>query len=743
MSPIAPILAFGFANLAMLGWLAAAAVPLLIHLWSRRRYRQTSWAAMEYLLAAIRQSRRKLQLEQLLLLAVRTLLVVLVVLAVAGPYFQRGGFVSTPGERTHRLIVIDGSFSMGYVTADKSRFESAKELAARIVQQSPQGDGFTLVVMSSPPQVVVGTPVFEPRDFLREIDGLTLPHTSADLPATLTKIEQILQEARREHPKLTRHEVYFLSDLCRVGWVGEPADTAPGTEFRRRARRLAQSASPVVIDLGQTGCNNLAITGLYAQESFVTLGRKVNVRAVLKNFAPTALKRQTVELLVDGRRVDQQDVDLAPAGEASAGFSYRFQTPGDHVLEVRAEGDRDHLQIDNHRWLAVDVKQSVNVLCVDGRPSGEPFAGATGYLACALAPRDDPASRAPVRPEVVPESALLELNLGRYDCIFLCDVAQFTAGEARVLDAYVKSGGSLVFFLGEQVLGDRYNRELTGDSPGKPRLLPARLGSLVEAPSYRLDPLGYRHPIVRAFRTSQRAGLLTTPVEKHFKLKLPARSKAKVVLAIDNGDPLIVEEPIGRGRVVLVATSADVSWTPMPLWPSYLPIVQEVLNYAIGGRLRQKTILVGDQLGATVPTPAGDVSLSLQTPNDRVEDLRLRTEGDYGTWTFGETTTSGVYTAEFGPPISRTERYAVNVDTVESDLTRLTPEELRGLWIVDCGFRIVSDGVRLPPHVATSFQIHNPQSTIHNSLTKTLLYGVLALLLMETFLAWRFGHHTT
>ena len=58
----------------MLGWLAAAAAPLLIHLWNRRKYREVPWAAIEYLLAAMRKNSRRMQLEQWLLLAVRTLL---------------------------------------------------------------------------------------------------------------------------------------------------------------------------------------------------------------------------------------------------------------------------------------------------------------------------------------------------------------------------------------------------------------------------------------------------------------------------------------------------------------------------------------------------------------------------------------------------------------------------------------------------------------------------------------------
>ena len=70
---------FGFTNAAILGWLAAAAAPLLIHLWNRRRYREVRWAAMQYLLAAARKNARRLRIEHALLLLVRTLAIVLAV----------------------------------------------------------------------------------------------------------------------------------------------------------------------------------------------------------------------------------------------------------------------------------------------------------------------------------------------------------------------------------------------------------------------------------------------------------------------------------------------------------------------------------------------------------------------------------------------------------------------------------------------------------------------------------------
>ena len=171
-----PLIAFGFGNLLMLGWLAAAAAPILIHLWNKRKYREVPWAAIEYLLAAIRKNSRRMRLEQWLLLAVRTLLILLVVLAVAQPFWEQVGLNFVAGQRTLKVLVIDGSYSMAYKPTDKSRFERAKQLAEQIVEESSQGDGFMLVLMAAPPSVIVGSPAVEPRDFLEEIENLRLPH---------------------------------------------------------------------------------------------------------------------------------------------------------------------------------------------------------------------------------------------------------------------------------------------------------------------------------------------------------------------------------------------------------------------------------------------------------------------------------------------------------------------------------------------------------------------------------------
>ncbi len=395
MLTVSLLIAFGFTSPAMLWWLAAAAAPLAIHFLSRRRHRETAWAAMEYLAAAMRQSRRRLQFEQLLLLLARTAVVILAVLALAEPYFDQGGFAFAPdGARTHRVLAIDGSYSMACKDdAGTTRFQQAKSLARRLVEESPPGDGFTLLLMSSPPRAVVKTPALEAGDFLAELDALAMPQTTFNLPATLERIEEILAEARREAPGLERAEVYFFSDLGKVGWQPKFAGAAGENEFRRRLKRLAEAASLVVVDVGRADVENRAVADVRVDEPFATAARPLGITAAVKNFSPRPRSETAVELWVDGRRTAAQNVDLPANGSAAVKFSHSFSAAGEHVVEMRTPPDR--LEVDDRRRLSLPVKSCLRVLCVDGSPAGASgggerrSGGSCDYLAVALAPQAD------------------------------------------------------------------------------------------------------------------------------------------------------------------------------------------------------------------------------------------------------------------------------------------------------------------------------------------------------------------
>ena len=365
----------------------------------------------------------------------------------------------------------------------------------------------------------------------QEIQNLELLHTGADLAATLAEVRKVLDTARRDSPRLTRHEVYFFTDLQRATWMPAMSDAAKA-EFRSRAAGLASLAQLQVINLGQPGDDNLAVTSLDLRDPLVLAGRSVALEAGVRDFGHVARQHQAVDLLVDGHPAGRQYVDIPAGGNAVVRFNQRFESAGDHAVEVRLAGDplkpgdvrgpADALEVDNHRYLAVNVRQAIRVLCVDGRPAGDPRKSSVFNLSLALSSRSDPNSRSPIELDVAPESAVLERDLGRYDCVMLSNVAQFTASEARVLDNYLVHGGSLVFFLGDRVIADNYNSVLAGRAARRVAADPPGAADRGRQESAAVASIRWTTGI-RSCRNSavrKRRDCSQSPIDQYFKVKL-------------------------------------------------------------------------------------------------------------------------------------------------------------------------------------------------------------------------------
>src|SRR5437868_8338231 len=88
---------------------ALISLPILIHLINRMRFKRIRWAAMEFLLKSQKRNRRRLIIEQLLLLALRCALVLLAVLLVSRYLFS---FAIFEPQNTLHVIVLDDSLSM-------------------------------------------------------------------------------------------------------------------------------------------------------------------------------------------------------------------------------------------------------------------------------------------------------------------------------------------------------------------------------------------------------------------------------------------------------------------------------------------------------------------------------------------------------------------------------------------------------------------------------------------------------
>src|SRR3989440_3290909 len=123
------------------GYVAAGAalvsLPIAIHLINRMRYRRVRWAAMEFLLRSQKRNRRRLIIEQLILLAMRCLLVLLAVLLVSRYLFS---FTIFEPQNTLHVVVLDDSLSMSdqwkEEGEDKDCFKVGKELIVKEIAKN-------------------------------------------------------------------------------------------------------------------------------------------------------------------------------------------------------------------------------------------------------------------------------------------------------------------------------------------------------------------------------------------------------------------------------------------------------------------------------------------------------------------------------------------------------------------------------------------------------------------------------
>lgn len=730
LSPFVPVLAW-FSNPAMLWGLGAASIPLVIHLLNRRRFREEPWAAMRFLLAAVRKNQRRVRVEQWLLLAVRTLVVLAVVLAMAKPFLERlGAAALLPGQRTHWVLVLDGSMSMARSLAGTSRFENAKSVAVQLARSARQGDGVSLVVMGNPPRAVVGAPSFNRDVVVEEINGLTPTDGLADLPATFTKLEEVMAAS-----DIPRKHLVFLSDLQRSSWDQEGREVGEGLKsaLAAVANRKARSS---IIDLGSGSDTNRGITDLSVTPAVVTTAAPVTILARVQAFGASAGGEARVRLSIDGRQ-ESESVCTLTAGEASTVvFLHEFATPGDHLLQVQIEPD--DLKPDDERRLVVPVRQALKVLLVDGDPDPDPLRSETGFLQQALSPEtDDGTPVSPLQCDVITDAQLSSRDLTAYDAVVIADMARISRAEASALDSYLELGGGVIVFTGDSVVPESYQR--IGPDSEQP-LLPVEVSDFVGDPArkekpFEFDPLGFAHPIVAAFSGASpkvTASLTGVTTRRYSQLTVPAGSSARVALAFSSGDPAVVEAVRGRGRVIVVATSADASWTSWPLHQSYAPVMQEIVLQAAQGRSQDRNVEVGRPIIEPVAHSAIGQAATVLRPDSKTSPATVVEEGEIGILRFEGTDLSGTYAVSVGPPVPSETLFAANPNASESDPTKLDAASLRAA-IPGWDFAYESDWRPL---------ITNAASVGHRGeLHRPLLWGLLGLLLIESTLAWRFSHH--
>lgn len=556
-------MSLGFLDPALLWGLGAAALPLLIHLFFRRRPRPLAFPAFEFVLRARRQTERRLKLRRILLFLARTLALAAVALALARPRAERPGVAAAMAAGpAATVILLDGSGSMTYRLGGETLFERGRrEALSALTRLGPEEPVAVLLCDGGIPAAV--TPSFDRAAARQALADARPAALHADLTACLAAAAQGLGQAPGQERLGKR--IVVVTDLTAIAWrLDSQPPRVPGPDGRPIRPEVE------VIDVARgAALPNLAVTGLTAEPDAAVGPRGYRITATVQNAGAERAAEVSLTLRAsdDSRPPVRAFLDLPPGGSVRKTFSHAFAAGGPALLTAALPADG--LALDDQRSLSLRVPREVRALLVDGAPSPIKLRDEAWFVEAALG-----SAASPVRPTLIDAEALPSADLRGFDVVLLLNVRSVGTRGADLL-ALVQGGGGLFISMGDQVDPDLANRELAG-------LLPLQL-HLVKTAASRLVRIDELHPALAVFTGEAREGLSGARFTRYMLTRPAGRGEPPAVLAaFDDGAPALVEARRGKGRVLLYTSTVDREWTDWPLRTSFLPAMQRLAGWLSG-----------------------------------------------------------------------------------------------------------------------------------------------------------------
>ena len=640
---------FSFLNPAFLWGLPVAAIPVIIHLLSRRRLPEISFPTTRFLKALEPNEVRKLRLRELLLLLLRTLALLFLVFAFARPSITPRGAVTHAAAAVG--ILVDDSASMTALDEQaRPRMQGALARAAALAAAARTGDELYLALTTRPDDPETG----RARDRVRRartIERLEPTPGPARLPEAARALRLALGRST-----LREREIYWITDFQRSNVTAEArAELAEAVRAGVRVYLL-----PVV----QGNMPNHGFEAVDPETRPGPEGRGLEVRARLANHDDSPSDRLALRVRRGDALVGGGDATLRAGETKWISMPLEWGAARDSGgVPVVAESDEDAYSLDD-RWFAVlGAPRRLRVLRIAEARAGAP---PPRYAALALDPAGDGGSGFSV--ETSPPDALLSLSRAKHDAVLLEDVASLSgAAEARIR-AFLREGGGLVVALGPHADADYYTSRLF------PGILPLTLARAERAPEGGAFELRARLPGHGALE-----GLavgVNSPLTQSRLTGLMlgrAASPAEVVVQTTGGFPLLVTAP---SVAVFLSSLAD-DWGDIPFSGAFVPLVRGMVAHAAraGGSAAGGEPRVGERPVAPLEkAPPG--ALFVRGPAGYSSPAALETDGTrYRAIADAPGPAPGFYAFESGGRTVATA--ALNPDPIESDLANASADSLR------------------------------------------------------------------
>jgi len=561
-----------FTSPMFLWGLAAAPVPLLLHLINRTRAKKVPFTALQFIEQSLAQQSIKYKLRELILLLLRIALLVLVALLLARPLVRSRFFSFTQKIQSTAVLVLDDTLSMSYREGERTLWDRARGEALKYLDTLVDGSRVAFHPMSDDPNALSG----ELDRVRKQIADWSPGSRAASCVPAVVRAGRIL-----EGVKTGQKEILLFTDLTRVSWDG----------LSKASVKLPSDVALYVVDVGASRDRNASVQAIAMETTGqARVNVPVQVRATLLGGDEPV--ERGVDLVVGGKRVESRRVRLDRYKPATVAFSHAPESGGLLQGSVRFS-ESDALPPDDERYFSLWVRDAVRaVLAGDGK--GDLF------LKQALSP-DGLSKRAPVSIEPAHPVELETRDLSQTDLVILSNVRALSAPAWQKLREFVRGGGGLLVFAGDEVDPAAYTP--IASQGVLPVVVKEKRSETEKAAMEAVDPA---HVVFAPFAGGMNGDLSVRAFRTYLVLEPAAETSARVLARFKGSSPALVERELGSGRVLMFASSADPSWNDLPTYGApYVPLMHLLVRHATGRTAAPVSATVGESISFPLPRRRG------------------------------------------------------------------------------------------------------------------------------------------
>lgn len=754
-----------FMNPLMLWGGLAIAAPILIHLLNKRRFKIVEWAAMDFLFEADKKNRRRVEIENFILLALRCLAMLLVALMFARPFLPSSMTdLLQQAKKLERVILIDDSLSQrvsqNNITSFDATKNSLKELIAQFADSDKTEDWLTILLTSDPSVPVLANEPLTATTLStinQTIDDLECADSAADYSESINALSRYVSGQRAEGGRA----VYFFSDMRRRDWL-PPTSSNPDMAPNKLVNSVANAIEGFfVVDTGTENDENLAVVNV-RPENLLVAEKVIPFVVTVANHGALPVEQIRVMFQVDDGQPDYESIPVIGPGETRE-VTFRHVFPRSEEIDtfgteektqsvvsnyrVRAEIDRasldevssrgDQLLDDSVSYYASRVSDGVRVMLIDGDPSAVAERSETHYL------KSLQVAGTGLDTQVGTITDLESISLSDFQVIFLCNVDEASSDRVRSLEQWVRDGGSLVIMPGNRVRARTFNDTFFQEGAG---LSPLKLVEIQGDPTmskwvnFEIDP--QIHPALKLIVDSDAASLNNVDVFSWWTSELSKDLIGKSVavplrLTDEQNSPAMVDASLGKGNVIVFTIPGDGDWSMWPISPTFPPVMLELIDYLVGSGSQESIVGMDGQITLPVDVSAYENRVAMKNPkNEKTESVASPSgvEGNVDSViyqvAFDGINRRGFYELELQRHSGEKEAvlFSANVDSDEGQLKRMAASDLEGDFF--------SEKVSF---VSPTKLMEQTVKGGSSEIWLLLLVILFAVLMIEQFLGWYWG----